>query len=888
MTLAPGAPFGRYRILHLVGVGGMGAVYLAEDTSLGRSVALKLLQVAPEPANEVADATTVGPRLGSSPKKVRCATDAPSTMSRPTRRSPAEQLLAEARAAARVQHAHAIAIFDVGETDGTPYLAMEFVAGDTLRHYINHRRAPLARRIAWLMAVAEALEAAHANGVVHRDVKPENVMVRNDGTIKVLDFGIARAVAPSRWLPVMQPHNDGVEEPPPSSRGRGDNLVGTLAYMSPEQLCSEPVDGRADQFAWGVLAYELLTRTLPWQRDEGRDELLTQILFKEPDPPSKLVPAIPPHVDAVVLRALSKAQADRFGSMAEVVRALRVRPSVRAVARASRRSLGTIVGRAVPAALAASLFFGASTVDSRPIHVVLPIRAGGTGTVLESKMSAVPEATAEYRLGMQAARDASGASSRHHFERATELDPAFAAAHLRKVLVTVLADDVARSHLNKAFQLRADLGDHDRALLHAIEPWARVPQAMDQAVARFEEETRIDGDPDDFLQLARLQLIAGDHRGAIASATVAAERDPSLAAAMWIRGSSELLLDEVAVGRKDLDDCLAIAPNATSCLNEVLAIDAVEGRCVDVIAIAGRMTSLEPNQPRIWDAAAGAILASGGGKAEARAALERVHALAPPKDAERVRALRATKLALYSGEFAVATEALAAWKRALQTSLAEDEHFDLLQVEVAFEEELGHPEAAAAAAAEYLTRRAAWMPLFYVDASIYALAALHRNGALSSPEFAPRRAEWLTAMQSRPTTSGQYSMTAGALWAAAYAIGIATTEDARNALAALPAYQPLPPLRNRNPDIDRAVGHTYFVAGRMLEAIPHLQRAARSCRGLDYPIDQARAMFELGVALDAVGDHREACATFSALAARWSHPSVTGDAARLRAPSCKR
>jgi len=885
MTLAPGAPFGRYRILHLVGVGGMGAVYLAEDTSLGRSVALKLLQVSPQESSDVAEATTVGRRAA-----VReLATEDPATESRHEKRSPADQLLAEARAAARVQHAHAIAIFDVGETDGTPYLAMEFVAGETLRHYINHRRASIEVKIAWLVDVAEALFAAHANGVVHRDVKPENVMVRNDGTIKVLDFGIARAVAPSRWLPVTAPHRDeGEEDAPPSSRGRGDNLVGTLAYMSPEQLCSEPVDGRADQFAWGVLAYELLTGALPWQRDEGRDELLTQILFKEPEPPSRRVAAIPPHVDAVVLRALSKAQADRFGSMAEVVRALRVRPR-RPAAPVTRRSLAAAGGRAAAAALAASLFFGGAALDVRLQNLVLPVHAAGAATVLQSKKSANPGALADYEAGIVAARGASGSIARKHFEHATELDDSFAAAHLRKVLVTVVADDLARSHLNKAFQLRADLGDHDRALLHAIEPWARVPQALDQAVARLVEEAQNDGDADDFLQLARLQLIAGDHRGAIASSTAAAARDPSLAAALWIRGTSELLLDDVALGREDLERCLSLSPNATSCLHEVLALDAQEGHCAEVVAIAGRTTAIEPNQPRVWESAANAILGSGGRMTEARAALDRALSLTTSeREADHLRRVQATRLALYEGDLAGAREPLASWKVVIEANLAEEEHFDVLGLELGLQEERGRHEAAAAVAADYLTRRPVWTPLFYVDTSIYALAALHRNGALSSAEYARRRAEWLAAMQARPAMSGQAGMTSGALWVAAYALAVSNAEEAREALAAFPSYPALPPLRSRGPETDWPVGHTYFVAGRMLEAIPHLQRAARSCVGFQHPFDQVRAMYELGAALEAVGSRREACAMFAAVASRWPHPSVSGDAARLRAASCPR
>src|SRR5438309_2193415 len=146
MPLAPGEHFGRYKILALVGEGGMGIVYRAHDTHLDRTVALKVLR-----GDDTAAAESKG--------------------------VVADRLLREGRAAAAIQHPNAVAIFDVGEWEGTPFLAMEFVEGKTLRAYVNDERVPIVRRIQWLLDVASALAAAHKRGVVHRDVKPENVIV---------------------------------------------------------------------------------------------------------------------------------------------------------------------------------------------------------------------------------------------------------------------------------------------------------------------------------------------------------------------------------------------------------------------------------------------------------------------------------------------------------------------------------------------------------------------------------------------------------------------------------------------------------------------------------------------------------------------------------------
>jgi len=160
-------------------------------------------------------------------------------------------------------------------------------------------------------------------------------------------------------------------------------------------------------------------------------------------------------------------------------------------------------------------------------------------------MSKNPEALEEFRAGMAAARGAENEAARRHFERATELDPTFAAAHLRKVLVALWAHDDARNHLSQAFQHRADLDEHDRALLHAVEAWTRVPSATPEVIEKLEARTRVDPDPDNLLQLCRFRFILGDYRGAVASCDDASKRDPSLVSAIWLRGMSALFADDM-------------------------------------------------------------------------------------------------------------------------------------------------------------------------------------------------------------------------------------------------------------------------------------------------------------------------------------------------------
>jgi serine/threonine protein kinase len=292
MPLRPGETFGRYELAEPLGRGAMGAVYCAYDTLLRRKVALKVLIAAPGTPD---DGAAPGGGGGA-------------------------RILREARAAAGITHPNAVSIYDVGEVDGVPFLAMELVAGRTMRGIIGDANIPLARRVRWLADTARALGAAHTLGVIHRDIKPENIMVRDDGLVKVLDFGIARRGtdrAGARPEVARAPPLDLAELERLAIANRtltADGLVvGTPMYMAPEQMLGEAIDGRTDQFAWGVLAHELLTGRLPW---EGSGlTMLSQLLSKEVAPLTEGFPEIPPGVDAVVRRALSKAPAGRFATM---------------------------------------------------------------------------------------------------------------------------------------------------------------------------------------------------------------------------------------------------------------------------------------------------------------------------------------------------------------------------------------------------------------------------------------------------------------------------------------------------------------------------------------------------------------------------------------------
>ncbi len=295
MLLTPGDEIGRYRILAALGGGGMGEVYRAHDARLARDVALKVLRPDDKDGG-TGDDTTNG----------------------------AARMIREARAAAALEHANLIAVYDVGELTlprgqgEVAFIAMELVKGRPLRAHVGDASIPLAERLRWLIDVARGLGAAHAAGIVHRDVKPENVMIRRDGVVKVLDFGVAKKTA-SLGPALGTTSTEAQIMPTLTARGA---VVGTPYYMAPEQMRNETLDGRVDQFAWGVMAYELLTGKPPWGTEGGALQTMSEILSGDPVPPSRVNPQIPPGLEAVVMRTLRKSREQRYETMEALVAAL--------------------------------------------------------------------------------------------------------------------------------------------------------------------------------------------------------------------------------------------------------------------------------------------------------------------------------------------------------------------------------------------------------------------------------------------------------------------------------------------------------------------------------------------------------------------------------------
>ena len=278
-TLAAGQPFGHYRILELLGEGGMGEVYLAEDTRLGRRVALKLLPS----------------QLEKGETRIR-------------------RFQREARTAAALCHPNVCIVHEVDETaDGHHFIAMEHVEGETLRERIGRDRMNLAEALDTAMQVASALAAAHEAGIVHRDIKPENIMLRPDGQIKVLDFGLAKLIEGQSAVLDPQATTKLLVKTDPGM------IMGTVSYMSPEQVReSRDVDERADIWSLGVLLFEMATGSVPF---DGATPSHTIVAITDQEPPSlsRYVQSAPAALEELVKRALAKEPRARYQTARELL-----------------------------------------------------------------------------------------------------------------------------------------------------------------------------------------------------------------------------------------------------------------------------------------------------------------------------------------------------------------------------------------------------------------------------------------------------------------------------------------------------------------------------------------------------------------------------------------
>jgi Tol biopolymer transport system component len=338
MALAVGTALGPYEIAAPIGAGGMGEVYRARDTRLHRDVAVKVLP----------------PSVAANPDRLR-------------------RFAQEARAVAALNHPNILALYDVGEESGLHFIVSELLEGETLRDKLGGGPLPARRAIDIALQIARGLAAAHDKGIVHRDLKPENVFVTKDARVKILDFGLAKPIeggAPVGAAATMMPTVAGGTEP--------GLVLGTVGYMSPEQVRGGPVDHRTDIFSFGAVLYELVSGRRAFRRDTAA-ETMTAILNEDPPDLADVGSPIPAGVERIVRRALEKSPEERFQSTKDLAFALDAIGGTSTVSAIRPEPVGRRVGPTAVAVAALALALAAAGVAG----YVTGVRGAGESPVFE-------------------------------------------------------------------------------------------------------------------------------------------------------------------------------------------------------------------------------------------------------------------------------------------------------------------------------------------------------------------------------------------------------------------------------------------------------------------------------------------------------------------------
>ena len=838
-----------FRILGWLGRGGMGVVYRAEDETLRRTVALKLLSE------------------GAADEEIR------------------QRFLREARSAAAISHPNVAAVHQVGEADGHIFIAMELVEGETLRAKLERGRIEVAAARDFALQIARGLAAAHEKGIVHRDLKPENVLITPAGVVKILDFGLAKTGhdrAPSTDTDVALAKTTLVTH----DKGR---VMGTPAYMSPEQGFGERLDVRSDVFSFGIVLYEMLAGTRPFLGSSAGAVLVA--ISRDPAPPLReRAPGLDAATEAVVARCLAKAPDARFASGVEIVSALTGQTSPAATT-SSRLEVEPLVRTEAPRARSMTVPIAAALLTVAAV-------AGGAWTIAHRTASPSPASSGLAQppsapdasrsadwprsTSADAQRSLDEAMRSYHdgtgqtvplLQSAVKADPSFGGAYLRLWWLAdrgLEAHELADEYHRRVVALDSSLSPRNHALLDALEEPDR-PKAyakLDAYLARYPD--------DDVAWIARLDNTRATIDRAFAAVPTLA---PLFAAkSMFLRGEPGPEVPEVAA---TLATCLELHPRAVSCLAERATVLDGEGECAAAEVDVRRWLELQPDSREAPPMLAG-LLAGQGAPTEA---MREVLGHDPHAWGWYVETFEAL-VPLYEGDFHEAERrSMDAFERVPATADMDD-HFTPVGSAVRAYEEEGDRAGAARLASDFLARLPAWKApksaeeLAHDTAVMVGAAA--RGGRMKPAEAALR----LDALMAAALKRGD--MTPQRAWANVYAASSETQDEALVAVAKLDALQ-LPSLTFQDAiGIIYSTARVLTLAGRYGQARPFVvNKFDKECGDVFLNTrNWVHMHLYEGEIYEHEGNAQEACAQYAKVIGRWEHAkprSVTVDEARARA-----
>ncbi|MBW2453654.1 MAG: protein kinase, partial [Deltaproteobacteria bacterium] len=821
------------------------------------------------------------------------------------------RFVSEARAAAAASHAHIVTVFEIGEADGTVYIAMELVEGETLRERLDAVRIdqPEAWRIA--RQVAEALAAAHEKGIVHRDIKPENIMLTAAGSVKVLDFGLAKWRA--GWTDTHdEAHGGGVDPlgatetlPWQTAEGR---VLGTPGYMSPEQALGQEVGQGSDVFSFGVMLYEMLSGKNPFEAQTPR-EAVVAVVRDEPAPLTRTVPGLAAAAAELVERCLEKAPEQRPPTGSSLVKALHALdvPGPEPTPTARRRRWGPLV---VAVAIVLVAGFASYRLATRGPQLAStaasavpssasanPSASGVPITSLPPPKSASKAALDLHRRGLQAMRDSNWVTARQAFESAVNEDPGLAAAHLRLAMCLMghHQGEKARRAYGQAAELRSALGERNQRLLHDLQPWI---QAVDTDLAEAARRLKrsIDGRPLDaelhFLH-SWMSSAAGNAELALASAERAIALDASYADAMQMKAFALALLGRFDALVRTLEACVAASPLATDCAANLASVYGAAGRCDRFEETARALRGKLPEDALTHLLFAAAVAWRAPRSEAADIAMNHAAELARAGRLQVNLSMGRWRLDVLRGRFDLAVRQLEDdLRRVSDDPLALRQLATLIPL-VALHLEMVQPERAGDLAQRYLARSAALSrpPSGPSFGKLRLQAVLLEVGRLDESTFRDARTQWLAQWPKKRARGTEIIRWLNAFGGQARSAGLAA--EALNEMP--PGYG-----ADRLFDVSRAgvggvsaglfsflpiqeVGRMYLRAGRPRDGLRFLTAAAAQCAVLPFPFARAQALLLKGQAQQELGQTKEACASYVAVLEQWGKAqprSVTADEAR--------